>query len=124
MIMKMTHCHFNVPTEQQEQTLFVSWVRLQYPKSLIFAIPNGGKKSILEAVAFKRTGTVAGVPDLIFLHDNRTIFIEMKRQKKGVISKVQKTIIAQIEDLGHIVIIAYGATDGMNKIKKELQNIT
>lgn len=30
------------PTEHEEQKAFVRWFRLQYPNTLIFAIPNGG----------------------------------------------------------------------------------
>ena len=47
----------------------VSWFRLQYPliARLLFAVPNGGGRSRVEAAIMKGEGVTAGVADLILL---------------------------------------------------------
>ena len=74
-------------TESMEQQGFVTWFRSRYPGVLIFAIPNGGKRSIRTALTLKAEGVVPGVPDL-FIPEWR-LFIEMKRIRGGIISKDQ-----------------------------------
>ncbi len=63
----------------------VAWFRLQFPKRLIFAVPNGARTSIREAVRLKRQGLSAGVPDLCIpepIGDKHGLFIELKWGKK------------------------------------------
>lgn len=82
--------------ESALQRVCVKWFRLQYPKyaNLLFAIPNGGRRSRIEAAIMKGEGVTPGVPDLFLaipsgiwgLHG---LFIEMK-SAKGVLSPAQK----------------------------------
>lgn len=48
------------------------------PGLLFFHVPNGGKRSLLEAVNFKRMGVRPGVADLIFLFCGRFYAMELK----------------------------------------------
>ena len=41
-----------------------------------------------------------GIPDLVCLKPNEVIFIEVKRPKVGVLSKLQKYRIEELEELG------------------------
>jgi len=52
------------PSEHSEQVGFINWFRVQYPRVLIFAIPNGEKRSISVAKRLKAEGVVRGIPDL------------------------------------------------------------
>lgn len=63
-------------SEHVEQREFVSWVRKNHPKIKIFAIPNGGPRSIASAARLKSEGVSAGVPDLFI--PALKMFIEMK----------------------------------------------
>lgn len=103
------------PNEDFEQEQFVSWFRIKHPYWLIFAVPNGGNRNIIEASKLKKTGTLAGVPDLIIMMNNRILFIEMKKRVGGKLSTVQKQIIPKIESLGFPVLVCYGAEDARNK---------
>lgn len=47
-------------------------------RSLIFAVPNGGHRSLVEATLLKSTGVVSGVSDLIVIHKMVLLFIEVK----------------------------------------------
>ena len=78
--------------ESQIQKACVKWFRYQYPKLLLFSIPNGGKRGIITAMNMKAEGTVSGVADLMLLHSNplyHGLFIEMKAPK-GKQSEPQK----------------------------------
>ena len=114
------------PLEDDEQIAFVNWFKLKYKDYLIFSIPNGGSRNKIEASKLKKTGVTAGIPDLIILMPNTEIlFIEMKRQKGGILSLVQKTIIKIIEKLGFKVLIGYGFLDAKSKFEEYLlQKVT
>jgi hypothetical protein len=95
-------------TEDQLQQKCVIEFRNRYQikgLGLIFAVPNGGTRNILEAKKLKLTGQLAGVADLVVLLHQKTIFFELKTEK-GVQSEVQKLFETNVTKLGfnyHIV---------------------
>ena len=98
------------------QQNIVNAVRLNYPKSLIYSVPNGGKRNLIEAKRLKRTGTLAGASDLIFLFENKVIFVEVKTEK-GIQSIAQKDFKKKVEALGHQYWIVRSANEMLEKIK-------
>lgn len=68
--------------EDRLQQKCVIWFKNNYQmhgKGLIFSVPNGGTRNIIEAKKLKETGLMAGVADLIVLYPNgKTYFIELK----------------------------------------------
>ena len=103
------------PTEHTEQVLFVQWtLRMQkhVPElGLMFAIPNGGKRSKFAAARLKLEGVKSGVPDLMLpvaRQNCHGLFIEMKRIKDGSLSKNQKDFIAELRAQGYKVEVAEG----------------
>lgn len=74
--------------ESQLQRDCVAWFRMQYPSRalLLFAVPNGGGRSPVEAAILKGEGVVAGVADLILLEargNYGALCIEMKTPRKA-----------------------------------------
>lgn len=87
--------------ESRLQESCVTWFRLQYPKLalLLFAVPNGGRRTHRtivragrvityspEAKQMKKEGVTAGVADLILLKPSggyASLCIEMKTTEKG-----------------------------------------
>ena len=65
------------PSESEEQIRFISEIRLNYKDCLIFAIPNGGSRNIIEASRLKKEGIVKGIPDLCLIMPNNILFIEI-----------------------------------------------
>ena len=114
------------PLEDDEQIAFINWFKSKYKDYLIFSIPNGGSRNKIEASKLKKTGLTAGIPDMAILMPNKEIvFLEMKRQKGGELSPVQKTIIKIIERLGFTVLIGYGFLDAKCKFEEYLlQKVT
>lgn len=103
-----------IPTEHIEQKAFVHWFRHNFPRVLIFAVPNGEKRSITVAKRLKAEGVVRGIPDLYI--PEWKVFVEMKRRKGGVLSKDQKNVIGYLESIGDTVIIGRGAADASAQI--------
>ena len=99
-------------TEHKEQVLLIRWWRLQYPRlsKCLFAIPNGGHRSITTAVKLKDEGVVSGVSDLFLMMpkgDWHGLFIEMKAEK-GRVSPEQKDFMAIANDNGYLAVVCYG----------------
>lgn len=66
----------------------VSWFRWQFPEhaKMLFAVPNGGGRSRIEASIMKAEGVTAGVSDLILLEargEYGALCIEMKTTSKN-----------------------------------------
>jgi hypothetical protein len=95
-----------LPTEHEEQREFVCWFRQTYRGVRIFAIPNGGLRGRAAAAKLKAEGVSAGVPDLCI--PEWSLWVEMKRQKGGVVSADQKDWINYLSSIGHVCIVAKG----------------
>ena len=102
-------------SEHLEQVRLVSWFRRQYPDTRIFAIPNGGGRSMAQGAALKAEGVQAGVPDLFV--PAWSLWVEMKRETGGIVSPVQRDWIAYLESIGHQVIIGRGFDDAKSQIE-------
>jgi hypothetical protein len=96
-----------LPTEHEEQRELVRWFRQTYKGVRIFAIPNGGQRSRATAGRLKVEGVSAGVPDLFV--PAWGLWIEMKRQKGGVVSAEQKDWMNYLQSVNHVCIVGKGA---------------
>lgn len=56
------------------------WNNHPETRGLIFHVPNGGKRSKIEALQLKASGVVAGVPDLIILNNGKAYGLELKTE--------------------------------------------
>lgn len=122
-----------VKTEHQEQVEVIRyWESLceknpRYKKELLFAIPNGGRRSGRNGFAMVQEGLRKGVPDLFLAYptgigdiDEPGLFIEMKRTKGGVLSEDQKKMIEILENEAYKVVVAYGAAEAIAAINEYL----
>jgi len=101
-------------SEHLQQVRLVSWFRKTYPSVRVFAVPNGGGRSMAQGASLKAEGVTAGVPDLFVPEWN--LWVEMKREAGGVVSPVQKDWIAYLESIGHRVIVGLGFEDAKRQI--------
>lgn len=70
--------------EAKLQEACVDWFRYKYHGVVLFAIPNGGRRDAREAAHMKRTGVLAGVPDLCLASPRNGyggMYIELKAGK-------------------------------------------
>ncbi len=101
-------------SEHLEQREFVSWFRKNHPGVRIFAIPNGGARSLATAARLKAEGATAGVPDLFIPAWNT--WVEMKRLGGGTLSQRQKDWREYLTSIGHTVIVAHGQEDAKTQL--------
>ena len=107
------------------QSECVRWFRLQYPKmeKLLFAVPNGGSRKLIEAKRLKGQGVVAGVSDLILLVPNRGYFalcIEMKFGK-GKQTENQKEWQKAVEKEKYKYVICRSIDEFISEINNYMQ---
>lgn len=112
-------------TEHQEQVLLIKWFDLQYRgRIVLFAIPNGGQRNLLVAKKMKAEGVRAGVPDLFLAVPNKDyagLFIEMKKEKGGVVSEYQKIMLSRLEQAGYKCIVCKGFDHAKAEIEEYLK---
>ena len=110
-------------TEHVEQRELVQWFRQTYSPVLIFAIPNGGQRTLATASRLKVEGVVPGIPDLFV--PEWLLWVEMKRAKNGQLSPAQAEKIEYLTAVcGHDVIVGAGMEDARNKITAFAQSCT
>ena len=93
--------------EHALQVACVRWFRMQHPRLLIFAIPNGGARDAVTGARLKAEGATAGVPDLcvpIPRGEYSSLYIEMKDGDTRV-SAAQKEIIETLEKCGNKCVV-------------------
>ena len=89
--------------EHETQVACVNWFRYQFPKYLIYAIPNGGERNAIVASKLKAEGVLSGVPDLfipIAKQGFHGFYIEMKAGKNKP-SENQLNIMEKLSNEGY-----------------------
>lgn len=99
-----------IHAESAEQQAYFDWAGLHPQAHAAFAIPNGGRRSKIEAARLKREGVRAGVPD-VFLPKVRGgasgLWLEFKSDAGRVSPSQTQRIDALVAD-GYAVGIVYG----------------
>ena len=110
------HAHARHDESGMQRTC-VQWFRLQYPKDamMLFAVPNGGGRSRIEAAILKAEGVTAGVADLILLEARGgfgALCIEMKtRSRSSRQSPAQKAWQREAEAHGNRYVVCRTAAE-------------
>ena len=110
--------------ESKEQQTLVEWFRMQWPRELIFAIPNGGSRNIVEATQLKRSGVLAGIPDLCVPYPKEpyhALYVEYKTLK-GKPSSAQLLVIEYLRMKGYKAVICYGLEEAMEVVKAYMES--
>jgi len=101
-------------TEYEEQVLLIKWC-WNHPNikvRKIYSHLNGMRTTVGTAIKARDAGAKAGTPDL-FLPVARGgyhgLYIEMKRQKGGTLSAIQKDTIESLKEEGYAVYVCKGA---------------
>ena len=128
-------CHADIKThsrkkkdneEENIQCEFFKKVFIFFPKlpqKLLFAVPNGGSRNIIEAKNLKRQGVVSGVSDGILLIPKKgfaSLCMEFKT-KKGKQSKEQEEFQRQAELCHSKYVIVRSVAQAIEEMCKYLQ---
>lgn len=128
-----------IPTEHYEQALLFKWANFmdgndKIPRILVggkemsvldfmHAVPNGGKRSIKTANDLKAEGVKPGVPDISLPYPTSKhygLYIEMKRQKGGVVSEHQKKWLTYLNEAGYLAVVCKGFEQAKEAVMKYL----
>jgi hypothetical protein len=85
-------------------------------RSLVFHVPNGGRRSFTEAKRFKSMGVLPGMVDLGVINDGRLIGLELKAPK-GRVSDTQAWCHARLRACGAPVFICRSLADVVAALK-------
>ena len=114
----------SAPTELSEQIVVVRALR---KAGIVFAaVPNGGRRDVREGRMLKASGVVAGVPDILIFSrpplrpDKCGVALEMKRSngRPSDVSKSQRQWLADLEALGWMCLVGYGAQNTFEGLRK------
>ena len=95
--------------EHNIQVACITYFRFQYPKHIIYAIPNGGARNIIVASKLKAEGVLSGIPDIHIPVQNRGyygLYIEMKAGKNKP-TENQITIMGKLTNEGYLCKVVY-----------------
>lgn len=120
------------PTEQQEQKAVIDYYTKTHPlvAELLTASLNGvplfGKTRFAVMAQAKKAGLSKGFPDLQLPVPNgeyHGLFIEMKRQKGGVVSPEQLWWIKTLNFLGYQAKVCAGAEEAIRVINDYMSGV-
>lgn len=110
--------------EHKIQAKFIGIIRSyfeQYPLlELIYAVPNGGYRSMSEAIKIKAEGGKSGVPDVVLPIPNgiyASLYLEFKTEK-GVVSSNQKNYIKLLKDAKNSVKVVRSAESALKAVEE------
>lgn len=75
----------------QQEAIMHIWNTYPETRLCLFHVPNGMFTNAREGAKFKAQGVIAGVPDLVFVWQGKTHYIEVKTEK-GRLSEQQKAL--------------------------------
>jgi len=82
-----------------------------------FHVPNGGHRKPVEAAIMKGLGVVAGVPDVIAIHQGRCYALELKAEG-GRTTETQLATIAALEAAGAFTAVAEGVDRALQVLER------
>lgn len=108
-------------SEHQEQAAFVQWFKHQFCGVRILSIPNGAAlagdkfRRAVQMGRLRAEGLSPGAPDLLI--PEWDLWVEMKRQKGGVVSDEQSDWHEYLRGIGDTVIVARGFEDAARQVR-------
>jgi len=86
------------------------------PGVFAFHPANGGYRKPVEAAIMKGLGVVAGVPDIIAIHNGRIFCLELKAEG-GRVSDKQLETLAALREAGAHVAVARGLDEAIQALE-------
>ena len=104
-------------SEQAVQRAVCQHLRQRGARGVLwFHVPNGGRRSPVEAAIFNGLGVRAGVSDLILVHDGRPFALELKTER-GRPSAAQMQFISEFCAAGGEASIANGLDQALHVLE-------
>ena len=110
-------------TEYQECQVFHRWLDLNHIRHTHIGNESqiGGRQGAIRGAQLKRIGQSKGFPDYLIIVNEKLIAIEMKREKKGKVSKEQQDWLDALAKAGVDGYVAHGANEAMEIVQQYLK---
>lgn len=109
--------------ESDIQISCVKWFKIQYPRYIIFAVPNGGTRNKKEMIWMLREGILPGAADLCICGDRgKILFVEMKT-KTGKQNPNQKAFEQKVKELGFEYMVCRSLEDFIKTVREWVNKI-
>lgn len=112
--------------ESEEQIAIIEWANIMQNRvpelALLYHVPNGGSRNVVEAKRLKAQGVKSGVPDLVLpvaRGKYHGLYIELKTLR-GRVSDTQKQWLDALRNQGYAAIVCRGADETIAMISKYL----
>lgn len=112
--------------ESEEQTAIIEWANIMQHRvpelALLYHVPNGGSRNVVEAKRLKAQGVKSGVPDLVLpvaRGKYHGLYIELKTLR-GRVSDTQKQWLDALRNQGYAAIVCRSADEAIAMIAKYL----
>ncbi len=122
--------NFKLNDESGQQEALFTWAAYNAGRmpelEYLHHVPNGGKRDKATAMALKRQGVKAGVPDIVLpaaREGYHGLYIELKAGKNTT-TKNQENWLKYLENQGYFTAVCYGWQAAAELIEKYLLNIT
>ena len=116
------------PLEAEEQKALFEWAGYmggRHPElRFMYHVPNGGRRNAREAAMLKAEGVKAGVPDIVLPASRggyHGLYIELKRQKSGSLSKEQREYLEYLKEQGYRAVMCRGWRQAADVIQAYLE---
>lgn len=110
------------PTEYVECLALVEYLEILKAQGKVLNFSHTANETYTKSWNQKRKnslmGTRKGVPDYLVVTNRHVLFIEMKRQRGGVVSKEQQEWVDNINKVGGKADISYGFDEAKEFIDK------
>lgn len=91
--------------ELRVQSACLDMLRLCFPRVTVFAVPNGSRRTVWQAVQAKREGMRAGAADLVLTWCGpMAAFVEVKKQR-GRLKVSQREFLEEVAAQGFIAAV-------------------
>ncbi len=110
--------------EHALQASYVEWMHLQYPYIIVYATPNGAKRSPQYAAYLRAEGLLSGVADITVLYPNdrhHLLFIEFKYGKNKT-SPTQAAFLAYASSYNYRSEVCYSLEEAMAVTKDHMRD--
>jgi hypothetical protein len=103
--------------EDAIQRAVLEHLRMRGPRdAFVFAVPNGGARSAIEAAIMKGLGVRAGTPDLIIVHQGKTFGLELKANGNRP-TRIQEEAQTAMRAAGAEVAVAIGLDAAIKQLE-------
>jgi hypothetical protein len=106
------------PEDQIQRAVVQHYRARGAPGVFMFAVPNGGYRKPIEAAIMIGTGTVAGIPDTIWIREGQMFGLEIKADG-GKPSPKQIETLEEMEHCGAICHVAVGLDAALRWLEEQ-----